>query len=56
MPPLSEYTISAPLPEAELRQLIHVAYGSDESTAMLSQVSIITDVSLGAVDLEARAS
>ncbi|XP_037937638.1 probable phosphorylase b kinase regulatory subunit alpha isoform X3 [Teleopsis dalmanni] len=37
MPPNNEYTITAPLPEAELRQLIHDAYGDDESTAMLTQ-------------------
>lgn len=37
MPPNSEYTITAPLPESELRQLIHEAYGDDESTAMLTQ-------------------
>lgn len=38
MPPMNEHTITAPLPENELRQLIHQAYGDDESTAMLSQV------------------
>ncbi|XP_030080098.1 probable phosphorylase b kinase regulatory subunit alpha isoform X6 [Drosophila hydei] len=37
MPPNNEYTITAPLPEVELRQLIHDAYGDDESTAMLTQ-------------------
>ncbi|XP_073831978.1 probable phosphorylase b kinase regulatory subunit alpha isoform X15 [Musca autumnalis] len=37
MPPNNEYTITAPLPEADLRQLIHDAYGDDESTAMLTQ-------------------
>ncbi|XP_031629307.1 probable phosphorylase b kinase regulatory subunit alpha isoform X2 [Contarinia nasturtii] len=37
MPPNNEYTITAPLPESELRQLIHEAYGDDESTAMLTQ-------------------
>ncbi|KAL9879970.1 putative phosphorylase b kinase regulatory subunit alpha isoform 5-T5 [Glossina fuscipes fuscipes] len=37
MPPHNEYTITAPLPEADLRQLIHDAYGDDESTAMLTQ-------------------
>ncbi|XP_055297553.1 probable phosphorylase b kinase regulatory subunit alpha isoform X7 [Sitodiplosis mosellana] len=37
MPPNNEYTITAPLPEPELRQLIHEAYGDDESTAMLTQ-------------------
>lgn len=39
MPPSNEHTITAPLPENELRQLIHQAYGDDESTAMLTQVS-----------------
>jgi len=38
MPPANEHTITAPLPEIELRQLIHQAYGDDESTAMLTQV------------------
>ena len=38
MPPTNEHTITAPLPEIELRQLIHEAYGDDESTAMLTQV------------------
>ncbi|XP_046801733.1 probable phosphorylase b kinase regulatory subunit alpha isoform X8 [Lucilia cuprina] len=37
MPPNNEFTITAPLPEADLRQLIHDAYGDDESTAMLTQ-------------------
>lgn len=37
MPPNNEYTITAPLPESELRTLIHEAYGDDESTAMLTQ-------------------
>ncbi|KAG4068027.1 hypothetical protein HA402_010713 [Bradysia odoriphaga] len=37
MPPLNEHTITAPLPEFDLRQLIHEAYGDDESTAMLTQ-------------------
>lgn len=38
MPPFNEHTISTPLPEGELRQVIHDAYGDDESTAMLTQV------------------
>nr|CAD7202451.1 unnamed protein product [Timema douglasi] len=38
MPPSNEHTITAPLPEMELRTLIHQAYGDDESTAMLTQV------------------
>ncbi|XP_017150727.1 probable phosphorylase b kinase regulatory subunit alpha isoform X8 [Drosophila miranda] len=37
MPPNNEHTITAPLPEGELRQLIHDAYGDDESTSMLTQ-------------------
>ncbi|CAH0717291.1 unnamed protein product, partial [Brenthis ino] len=53
MPPSSEHTITAPLPENELRQLIHVslrrekhdknekAYGDDESTAMLTQELLV---------------
>jgi len=39
MPPFNEQTISTPLPESELRQVIHDAYGDDESTAMLTQVN-----------------
>lgn len=41
MPPNNEYTITAPLPEVELRQLIHEAYGDDESTAMLTQELLV---------------
>ncbi|XP_044730316.1 probable phosphorylase b kinase regulatory subunit alpha isoform X2 [Chrysoperla carnea] len=41
MPPNNEHTISAPLPESELRHLIHMAYGDDESTAMLTQELIV---------------
>ncbi|XP_055710189.1 probable phosphorylase b kinase regulatory subunit alpha isoform X2 [Phlebotomus papatasi] len=41
MPPNNEHTITAPLPEAELRQLIHEAYGDDESTAMLTQELLV---------------
>ncbi|XP_070508631.1 probable phosphorylase b kinase regulatory subunit alpha [Chironomus tepperi] len=41
MPPTNEFTITAPLPEAELRQLIHEAYGDDESTAMLTQELLV---------------
>uniref|UniRef100_A0A023F525 Phosphorylase b kinase regulatory subunit n=1 Tax=Triatoma infestans TaxID=30076 RepID=A0A023F525_TRIIF len=41
MPPMNEHTITAPLPENELRQLIHQAYGDDESTAMLSQELLV---------------
>lgn len=41
MPPTSEFTVTAPLPETELRQLIHEAYGDDESTAMLTQELLV---------------
>ncbi|KAJ1521683.1 hypothetical protein ONE63_003326 [Megalurothrips usitatus] len=41
MPPSNEHTITAPLPENELRQLIHQAYGDDESTAMLTQELLV---------------
>ncbi|CAH1400622.1 unnamed protein product [Nezara viridula] len=41
MPPFNEQTITAPLPENELRQLIHLAYGDDESTGMLSQELLV---------------
>ncbi|XP_058127449.1 probable phosphorylase b kinase regulatory subunit alpha isoform X1 [Anopheles ziemanni] len=41
MPPNSEHTITAPLPEMELRHVIHEAYGDDESTAMLSQELLV---------------
>ncbi|XP_015515360.1 probable phosphorylase b kinase regulatory subunit alpha isoform X1 [Neodiprion pinetum] len=41
MPPSNEYTIVAPLPENELRSLIHQAYGDDESTAMLTQELLV---------------
>ncbi|GBP17036.1 Probable phosphorylase b kinase regulatory subunit alpha [Eumeta japonica] len=41
MPPHNEHTITAPLPENELRQLIHLAYGDDESTAMLTQELLV---------------
>lgn len=41
MPPAHENTIVAPLPECELRQLIHSAYGDDESTAMLTQELLV---------------
>ncbi|XP_035917992.1 probable phosphorylase b kinase regulatory subunit alpha isoform X1 [Anopheles stephensi] len=41
MPPNSEHTITAPLPEMELRSVIHEAYGDDESTAMLSQELLV---------------
>lgn len=42
MPPSNEHTITAPLPENELRHLIHQTYGDDESTAMLTQVWLIS--------------
>ncbi|XP_065220249.1 probable phosphorylase b kinase regulatory subunit alpha isoform X3 [Planococcus citri] len=41
MPPNNEHTITAPLPENELRQVIHEAYGDDESTAMLTQELLV---------------
>uniref|UniRef100_A0A2S2PNV0 Phosphorylase b kinase regulatory subunit n=1 Tax=Schizaphis graminum TaxID=13262 RepID=A0A2S2PNV0_SCHGA len=41
MPPFNEHTISTPLPEGELRQVIHDAYGDDESTAMLTQELLV---------------
>ncbi|XP_063989272.1 probable phosphorylase b kinase regulatory subunit alpha isoform X1 [Diachasmimorpha longicaudata] len=41
MPPVNEHTIVAPLPENELRALIHLAYGDDESTAMLTQELLV---------------
>ncbi|CAL8105071.1 unnamed protein product [Orchesella dallaii] len=41
MPPNHEKTITGPLPEIELRQLIHNAYGDDESTAMLTQELLV---------------
>ncbi|XP_011341323.1 probable phosphorylase b kinase regulatory subunit alpha isoform X1 [Ooceraea biroi] len=41
MPPSNEHTIVAPLPENELRAVIHQAYGDDESTAMLTQELLV---------------
>lgn len=41
MPPNNEHTIVAPLPENELRSLIHQAYGDDESTAMLTEELLV---------------
>ncbi|KAJ8870755.1 hypothetical protein PR048_027054 [Dryococelus australis] len=41
MPPHNEHTITGPLPEAELRQLIHQAYGDDDSTAMLTEELLV---------------
>ncbi|XP_066589862.1 probable phosphorylase b kinase regulatory subunit alpha isoform X2 [Prorops nasuta] len=41
MPPANEHTIVEPLPENELRALIHQAYGDDESTAMLTQELLV---------------
>lgn len=41
MPPHNEHTITAPLPEADLRILIHQAYGEDDSTAMLTQELLV---------------
>lgn len=37
MAPYNERTITGPLPNCELRQLIHQAYGEDDSCAMLTQ-------------------
>ncbi|CAH1964743.1 unnamed protein product [Acanthoscelides obtectus] len=37
MPPNNEHTITAPLPESDLRLLIREAYGEDDSAAMLTQ-------------------
>lgn len=41
MPPTSEQTITGALPDYELRQIIHQAYGDDQSTAMLTQELIL---------------
>lgn len=41
LPPHHEVTITAPLPSSELRMLINRAYGSDESTAMLTQELLV---------------
>ncbi|XP_063231052.1 probable phosphorylase b kinase regulatory subunit alpha [Bacillus rossius redtenbacheri] len=41
MPPHNEHTITGPLPEAELRQLIHQAHGEDDSTAMLTEELLV---------------
>lgn len=41
MPPNNEKTITAPLPESDLRQMIHSVYGEDESTAMLTQELLV---------------
>jgi len=41
MPPHQEKTITGPLPEVELRQIIHQVYGDDESTAMLTQELLV---------------
>ncbi|XP_065172771.1 probable phosphorylase b kinase regulatory subunit alpha, partial [Atheta coriaria] len=41
MPPNNEHTISAPLPESELRSLIREAYGEDDSTAMLTHELLV---------------
>ncbi|XP_063707361.1 probable phosphorylase b kinase regulatory subunit alpha isoform X2 [Culicoides brevitarsis] len=40
-PPNDEYTITAPLPETELRHCIHSVYGNDESTSMLTQELLV---------------
>ncbi|XP_071056411.1 probable phosphorylase b kinase regulatory subunit alpha isoform X1 [Onthophagus taurus] len=41
MPPHNEHTITAPLPESDLRMLIHEAYGGDDSSAMLTQELLV---------------
>ncbi|CAL4060069.1 unnamed protein product, partial [Meganyctiphanes norvegica] len=41
LPPHQEVTITGPLPASELRMVIHQAYGSDESTAMLTQELLV---------------
>ncbi|KAJ8984957.1 hypothetical protein NQ317_007827 [Molorchus minor] len=41
MPPNNEHTITAPLPESDLRLLIHEAYGEDDSTAMLTHELLV---------------
>lgn len=41
MPPYNERTITAPLPNNELRQLIHQVYGDDDSCSMLTQELIL---------------
>ena len=41
MPPMSEYTITRPLPSKELRHLIDKAHGGDQSTAMLTQELLV---------------
>ncbi|KAF2355588.1 Glycoside hydrolase family 15/Phosphorylase b kinase regulatory chain family [Trinorchestia longiramus] len=41
VPPHAEVTITRPLPTTELRSLINKAYGSDESTAMLTQELLV---------------
>lgn len=41
MPPYNERTITAPLPNSELRHLIHQAYGDDDSCAMLTQELVL---------------
>ncbi|EEB10958.1 phosphorylase B kinase alpha, kpb1, putative [Pediculus humanus corporis] len=41
MPPVSEQTITGAIPDLELRQLIHQAYGDDQSSSMLTQELIV---------------
>lgn len=41
MPPSSEQTITGALPDVELRQMIHQAYGDDQSSSMLTQELIV---------------
>lgn len=41
MPPNNEQTITGAIPDLELRQLIHQAYGDDQSSSMLTQELIV---------------
>lgn len=41
MPPMSEYTITRPIPSKELREIINKAHGGDQSTAMLTQELLV---------------
>ncbi|RWS23123.1 hypothetical protein B4U80_00571, partial [Leptotrombidium deliense] len=41
MPPMSEHTITRPLPSKEIRIIINKAHGGDQSTAMLTQELLV---------------
>ena len=41
MPPMSEHTITRPIPSKELREIINKAHGGDQSTAMLTQELLV---------------